>query len=65
MTDEAIPGSAPLDRDAFVARLRDEGARRYHDHHEFHRRMHEGKLSRRELQGWVLNRFYYQTRIPI
>jgi pyrroloquinoline-quinone synthase len=55
----------PLSREAFTARLRDEGARRYHDHHAFHQRMHAGALSRRELQGWVLNRFYYQTRIPI
>ena len=27
--------------------------------------MHEGALSRRQIQGWVLNRYYYQTRIPI
>lgn len=27
--------------------------------------MHEGKLSRRQLQAWVENRYYYQTRIPI
>ena len=61
--DEAIV--EPLSREAFIAVLRDEGARRYHDHHAFHQRMHAGKLSQRELQGWVLNRFYYQTRIPI
>jgi pyrroloquinoline-quinone synthase len=55
----------PLAPDAFVGRLRDEGARRYHDAHAFHRRMHEGKLDRAELQRWVENRYYYQTRIPI
>ncbi|WP_433936471.1 pyrroloquinoline-quinone synthase PqqC [Sorangium cellulosum] len=55
----------PLSREAFVARLRDEGARRYHDNHSFHQRMHRGELSRRQIQGWVLNRYYYQTRIPI
>jgi coenzyme PQQ biosynthesis protein C len=27
--------------------------------------MHEGKLTRAQLQAWVLNRYYYQTRIPI
>jgi pyrroloquinoline-quinone synthase len=27
--------------------------------------MHAGKLSRAQIQGWVINRFYYQTRIPI
>ena len=50
---------------AFIARLRDEGARRYHDEHPFHRRMHAGALSRAELRRWVENRYYYQTRIPI
>ena len=57
--------AAPLPPDAFVARLRDEGARRYHDEHPFHRAMHEGRLSRAQLQAWVANRWYYQTRIPI
>jgi pyrroloquinoline-quinone synthase len=32
------------DREAFVARLRDEGSRRYHDRHPFHQRMHRGIL---------------------
>jgi len=57
--------AAPLSEAAFVARLRDEGARRYHDEHPFHRRMHEGTLTRADLQRWVANRYYYQTRIPI
>ena len=57
--------SGALSADAFVARMRAEGARRYHDHHPFHLRMHDGALSRSELQAWVLNRYYYQTRIPI
>ena len=55
----------PWSRDQFIERLRSEGASRYHDHHAFHVRMHEGKLSREELQAWVRNRYYYQTRIPI
>jgi len=46
-------------------RLKEEGASRYHDKHPFHVRMHAGELSREELQRWVRNRFYYQTRIPI
>lgn len=56
---------APLDAEAFVARLREEGAKRYHDLHPFHVAMHAGKLSRTQIQAWVTNRFYYQTRIPI
>ena len=54
-----------IDRDAFVERLRAEGSSRYHHRHPFNVRMHEGGLSREELQRWVRNRFYYQTRIPI
>ena len=55
----------PLARDEFVAWLRREGESRYHDRHPCHRLMHEGKLTRRQLQEWVRNRYYYQTRIPI
>jgi pyrroloquinoline-quinone synthase len=55
----------PWSEPAFIERLRDEGARRYHDDHPFHRRMHAGTLTRGDLQRWVANRYYYQTRIPI
>jgi len=27
--------------------------------------MHAGELTKEQLQHWVINRFYYQTRIPI
>jgi pyrroloquinoline-quinone synthase len=56
---------ALLAPDAFVERLRSEGAARYHDKHPFNVRMHAGGLSKEELQRWVINRFYYQTRIPV
>jgi pyrroloquinoline-quinone synthase len=55
----------PLPKDAFIDWLRREGAVRYHDHHRYHALMHEGRLTRLQLQQWVLNRYYYQTRIPI
>ena len=55
----------PLPHEQFVEWLRNEGARRYHDQHPFHQRMHEGSLQKSQLQNWVLNRYYYQTRIPI
>ena len=54
-----------LGRDELAAWLRREGERRYHDQHPFHVLMHEGKLSKRQLQQWVLNRYYYQSRVPI
>lgn len=59
------PAQAPLPRDGFIDWLRREGESRYHDRHRYHVLMHEGKLSREQLQQWVLNRYYYQTRIPI
>jgi pyrroloquinoline-quinone synthase len=55
----------PLGREDLVSWLRREGERRYHDRHPFHQLMHAGKLTRRQLQEWVRNRYYYQTRIPI
>ena len=57
--------SRALSPDEFVARMRAEGGSRYHDTHPFHLRMHDGALSKGELRAWVLNRYYYQTRIPI
>jgi pyrroloquinoline-quinone synthase len=36
---------------------------RYHHRHPFNMRMHDGVLSREELQDWVLNRYYYQRRV--
>ncbi len=49
----------------FIDHLRKVGEFEYHDKHPFHILMNEGKLSRKQLQGWVANRFYYQTCIPI
>lgn len=56
---------APLDADALVARLRDVGARKYHDKHPFHTLMNDGRLTRDQLRVWALNRFYYQRNIPV
>src|SRR5437868_13155072 len=49
----------------FVAQLRNIGEERYHHRHPFHMLMHEGKLTRGQLQAWALNRFCYQSVIPI
>lgn len=56
--------TAPWDSAELETRLRAVGSARYHDKHPFNTRMHEGALSRAELQSWVRNRYYYQTRIP-
>ena len=40
------------------------GGERYHNLHPFHRALHDGVLSRGQVQAWALNRYYYQSRIP-
>ena len=62
-------GSAALTEavtpDELEARLRSIGEHRYHDHHPFNQRMHDGELTRDEIRVWARNRYYYQTRIPL
>ena len=53
-----------LSVEEFTQRLRAVGEEGYHDKHPFHILMHEGKLTRRQLQAWIENRFYYQAIIP-
>ena len=62
--------SAALDDDLLTpaelqAGLRAIGEERYHHRHPFHQLMHEGSLTRAQLQAWALNRYYYQSIIPI
>lgn len=52
-------------REAFEARLRAVGEARYHDKHPFHRQLHGGQCSMIQVQAWVINRYYYQSRIPM
>ena len=48
----------------FIGALRAQ-SQRYHSLHPFHKTMNEGGLDRRQIQGWVANRFYYQENIPL
>ena len=54
-----------LSPDALEAALKAIGAERYHNLHPFHRRLHGGDLNRGQVQAWALNRYYYQSRIPM
>jgi pyrroloquinoline-quinone synthase len=54
-----------LSMDELRAALLKVGDERYHHQHPFHLLMHEGKLTRGQLQAWALNRYYYQSVIPI
>ncbi|GBD57592.1 pyrroloquinoline-quinone synthase PqqC [Gluconobacter wancherniae] len=53
-----------LTPDQLEARLREIGAERYHNRHPFHRKLHDGKLNKAQVQAWALNRYYYQAKIP-
>ncbi len=54
-----------LSPDELKQRLLDIGPERYHHKHPFHLLMHEGRLTEHQLQAWALNRYYYQSRIPV
>ncbi|MGO1079450.1 pyrroloquinoline-quinone synthase PqqC [Inquilinus sp. CA228] len=51
--------------DQLEAALRAIGRERYHDRHPFHALLHGGRLDRGQVQAWALNRYYYQSRIPL
>ncbi|MEM9279907.1 MAG: pyrroloquinoline-quinone synthase PqqC [Pseudomonadota bacterium] len=55
----------PQSRDLFEQRLRQVGEERYHDKHPFHQLLHDGKCTPKQVRAWVINRFYYQSRIPM
>jgi pyrroloquinoline-quinone synthase len=61
---DSDPGEI-LSEAEFVARLHTIGQERYHHRHAFHQLMHEGKLTRGQLQAWALNRYAYQSRLPM
>ena len=54
-----------LSADELENRLRDIGARRYHRLHPFHKLLHGGACDKGQVQAWALNRYYYQTMIPV
>jgi pyrroloquinoline-quinone synthase len=68
MAVRPVDASAPdglLSFEGLRAQMRAVGEERYHHQHPFHLMMHEGRLSRGQLQAWALNRYYYQSMIPI
>jgi pyrroloquinoline-quinone synthase len=57
------PLEQPLAPDDLVTALRTFSTS-YYASHPFHTLMHEGRLTARQLQGWVANRLAYQRAIP-
>jgi coenzyme PQQ biosynthesis protein C len=51
--------------EAFEAALRQIGAERYHNLHPFHRMLHGGTCTLDQVRAWALNRYYYQSMIPV
>jgi pyrroloquinoline-quinone synthase len=66
MTSFSVATDAPLDTaEQLETQLRHIGATRYHSLHPFHKLLHGGKLNKGQVQAWALNRYYYQSSIPI
>ena len=66
MTSFSVATDAPLDSaEQLEAQLRHIGATRYHNLHPFHKLLHGGKLNKGQVQAWALNRYYYQSSIPL
>jgi pyrroloquinoline-quinone synthase len=61
--DTLLATREPLTPAAFEEALRGQ-VHRYHHIHPFHLAMHEGRLSRPQVQHWVANRYYYQQIVP-
>ena len=66
MTAHSIGKGITLNNaDELEATLRHIGATRYHNLHPFHRLLHGGKLNKGQVQAWALNRYFYQSTIPL
>ena len=57
--------NAVMSAQQLEAALRAVGAKRYHNLHPFHGRLHGGRCSVTEVRAWALNRYFYQAMIPI
>lgn len=55
---------AAWSRTEFEERLLAKGSA-YHIHHPFNVMLNTGKATPAQIRGWVANRFYYQTSIPL
>ncbi len=54
-----------LSQEDFEAALKAIGTARYHDKHPFHQLLHSGGCDIHQVRAWVINRYYYQSRIPM
>lgn len=54
-----------LSADELEAELRAIGAARYHSNHPFQKLLQGGELGKGQIQAWALNRYCYQSAIPL
>jgi pyrroloquinoline-quinone synthase len=54
----------PWSKEEFEQKLRAKG-NVYHIYHPFHIAMNKGECTKEQIQGWVANRFFYQSAIPV
>jgi len=59
-----VPGGPVMSPDELESAIRKVGEERYHDKHEFHKLLHNGKLNKGQVAAWALNRYVYQEAIP-
>lgn len=52
-----------MDREEFTRRLYEALGPRYLDKHPFMALLYKGKLTKKQLQAWIINRFYLQNNI--
>lgn len=57
--------TAMMGRQDFESALRQIGEERYHHRHPFQIKLQNGELSKEQVQAWALNRYYYQSQIPV
>jgi len=60
-----MTSSSMMSHEELEAVLRKTGAERYHNLHRLHHRQFSGQCTYEEVQAWALNRYYYQSSIPI
>jgi pyrroloquinoline-quinone synthase len=63
--DRVADASRFLSPEELKSALQQLGAARYHNLHPFHKLLHGGQCTRGQVQAWVLNRYYYQSHIPL
>jgi len=59
-----VTQEAPWSEAEFLIQLSEKGSG-YHLSHPFEVMLREGRLSERQLRGWVANRYLYQKSIPL